>query len=84
MIANWLGAGLFHAMWNNFYNFTVRNVSTFTRGSIITVMVLLGAISLIEAFKGGDEKKPIKNWFAFWIAIIIIGLGITYTILCNL
>lgn len=84
MIASFLGGGLFEAMWNNFYNATVRDVSTFTRGSIITVMVVLGTIALIEGFKGGDEKKPIKNWFAFWMAIIIIVLGVVYTILCNL
>jgi len=81
---NWLCGGLFQAMWNNFYNATVRDVSLFTRGSIITVIAALGIIFLVEGFKGGDEKKPIKNWFAFWMAIIFIAIGLLYTILCSI
>lgn len=84
MLARFFCGGMFEAMWNNFYNATVRNVSIFVRGAIITVMAVLVLVLLIEAFKKGDEKKPIKNWFAFWSAIFILALAITYTILCSL
>lgn len=84
MLANFLCGGMFEAMWNNFYNATVRNVSNVMRGAIVTVMAVLVLVFLIEAFKKGDEKKPIKNWFAFWCAIFILILAIVYTVLCNL
>lgn len=84
MMARFLGGNMFQAMWNNFYNSIIRNASSFTRGAIVTIMVILVAVFLIEAFKKGDEKKPIKNWFAFWCAIIILTLLIIYTILCSL
>ena len=81
---NFLGAGLFEAMWNNFYNSIVRNVSPVTKGGIILVLCILVLIFIITAFKSGDEKKPIKNWFSFWCAIFILILAIVYTILCSL
>jgi len=84
MLSRFFGGGMFEAMWNNFYNATVRNVSSFTRGAIITVMVILIVVLVIEAFKKGDEKKPIKNWFAFWSALLVLALAIVYTILCSL
>lgn len=84
MLAHFIGGGMFQAMWNNFYNATVRNVSDFTRGAIITVMVVLVVVLFIEAFKKGDEKKPINNWFAFWSGLLILILAIVYTILCSL
>lgn len=84
MLTNFLCGGMFEAMWNNFYNAIVRNVSDFVRGAIITIMVVLVLVFMIDAFKKGDEKKPIKNWFSFWCAIFILILAIIYTILCNL
>ena len=80
---NFLGAGLFEAMWNNFYNSIVRNVSPVTKGGIILVLCILVLIFIITAFKSGDEKRPIKNWFAFWMALILLALLIVYIILCN-
>lgn len=79
-----LGGGLFGAMWNNFYNSLVRNVSPVTQGAIITIGVVMSLVFIMQAIKKGDEKKPIKNWFAFWVAIFIIVLMIVYTILCSL
>ena len=84
MLTRFFGGGMFEAMWNNFYNATVRNVSLVVRGAIITIMAVLVLVFLIEAFKKGDEKKPIKNWFAFWCAVFILILAIAYTILCSL
>ena len=79
-----LGGGLFEAMWNNFYNSLVRNVSPFTQGAIIVIGVVIALVSIMYSIKKGDEKKPIKNWFAFWTGIFIIVLMLVYTILCNL
>lgn len=79
-----LGGGLFGAMWNNFYNSLVRNVNPAVRGAIIGIGFIIVAVCLISAIKKGDEKKPIKNWFAFWVAIFTLILLIIYTILCCL
>ena len=79
-----LGGGLFSAMWNNFYNSLVRNVDPITRGAIIGIGCIIAVVSIIQAFKKGDDKKPIKNWFAFWVAVFVIILLIIYTILCSL
>jgi len=60
---------MFKAMWNNFYNSIVRNVKPAVKGSIIIVLLALTFVFLIYAFRKGDEKKPIKNWFCFWMCI---------------
>lgn len=75
---------MFKAMWNNFYNAIVRNVKPVVKGTIIVILLMLTLICLIQAFKKGDEKKPIKNWFAFWCCIICLALLITYVILLSL
>lgn len=79
-----LGGGLFEAMWNNFYNSLVRNVDPALRGAIIAIGVVISLVCIMFSIKKGDEKKPIKNWFAFWTGIFILILMIIYTILCNL
>ena len=79
-----LGGGLFGAMWNNFYNSLVRNVNPVTQGAIIVIGTILALTCIMQAIKKGDEKKPIKNWAAFWSAIFIIIIMIVYTILCSL
>ena len=81
---NFLGGGMFSAMWNNFYNAIVRNVAPATRGAIIGIGCIIVVLCIISAFKKGDDKKPIKNWFAFWLGITIAILLIIYTILCSL
>lgn len=75
---------MFQAMWNNFYNSIVRNVKPAVKGGIITMLIVLTFIFLVFAIKKGDEKKPIKNWFTFWIAIFCIVLLIVYIILLSL
>lgn len=79
-----LCGGLFEAMWNNFYNSLVRNVDPLLKGAIITIGVVISLVCIMSAIKKGDEKKPIKNWFAFWVGIFVLILMIIYTILCNL
>ena len=81
---NFLCGGLFSAMWNNFYNAIVRNVSPGTKGAIICIGAIIAVLCIIAAFKKGDEKKPIKNWFAFWVGLVVVVLLIVYTILCSL
>ena len=79
-----LCGGMFEAMWNNFYNSLVRNVDPLLQGAIITIGVVISLVCIMSAIKKGDEKKPIKNWFAFWVGIFVLILMIVYTILCNL
>ena len=74
---------MFKALWNNFYTSVVRNVSTGVKAGIICVLALMVLLSVLGAFKGGKEGKPIKNWFLFWVAIICLALLITYLILLN-
>ena len=81
---NFLCGGMFSAMWNNFYNAIVRNVDPAVRGAIIAIGTIIAVLCIISAFKKGDEKKPIKNWFAFWLGITVVILMILYTILCSL
>lgn len=72
------------AMFNNFYNAIVRNVKPAVKGGIIITLIVLTFVFFIYAFKKGDEKKPIKNWFAFWVSVICLILLIVYSILLNL
>lgn len=75
---------MFQAMWNNFYNSIVRNVKPVVKGSIIVTLLVLTFVFLIFAIKKGDEKKPIKNWFDFWVSMICLALLIVYAILLSL
>ncbi|MBP5651297.1 MAG: hypothetical protein J6X00_01325 [Clostridia bacterium] len=74
---------MFKAMWNNFYNWAVRDASTLTKTSIILVLFILGMVTLVFSIKKGKDGKPISNWFLFWVAILIVGLAITYVILIS-
>ena len=74
---------MFKAMWNNFYNWAVRDASTLTKTSIILVLVILGMVTLVFSIKKGKDGKPSSNWFLFWVAILIVGLAITYVILIS-
>ena len=69
------------AIWNNFYNAVVRNVSPAVRGCIIFVIFALAVLCLVSAIKGGKDGKPVKNWFLFWVAIFLALIGIGYTIM---
>ena len=75
---------MFKALWNNFYTSVVRNVSNEVKGAIIGVLVFITLLSILGAFKGGKEGKPIKNWFLFWVAVISVVLLIVYIILLNI
>lgn len=75
---------MFKALWNNFYNSVVRNVSNGVKGAIIGTLVMLTLLSLIGALKGGKEGKPVKNWFLFWVGIMCVVILIVYIILLNL
>ncbi len=72
---------MFKAMWNNFYIAVVRNVDPVLRGGIVFMLMLGAVLCLLSALKGGKEGKPIKNWFMFWVAIILTILGVAYTIM---
>ena len=72
------------AIWNNFYNAVVRNVSPALRGGIIFVLFVGAILCLVAAIKGGKEGKPIKNWFMFWVGIFLVIIAIAYTIIQSL
>lgn len=75
---------MFKALWNNFYSSLVRNVSSGVKGAIIGCLVVGVLLCVIGAFKGGKEGKPIKNWFLFWLAILLLVLLIGYIILLKI
>ena len=72
---------MFKALWNNFYNWAVRDASPVVRGGIIFVLFVLGVVSLMYSIKKGKDGKPVGNWLLFWFSIIILFLAIGYTIL---
>ena len=72
---------MFKAMWNNFYNWAVRDASPVLKGTIIFALFIIGLMSLIYSLKKG--KDGVGNWFLFWIAIIVTGLAVGYTIMVS-
>lgn len=72
---------MFKAIWNNFYNAVVRNVSPAVRGAIIFTLFAFAVLCLVSAIKGGKEGKPIKNWFMFWLAIFLVIIAVGYSIM---
>ena len=74
---------MFKAMWNNFYNWAVRDASAVVKGAIIFACFVLGMMCLAYSLKKGKDGKPIGNWFLFWLAILFTLLGIGYVILLS-
>lgn len=75
---------MFKALWNNFYNWAIRDASAVVKGGIIFTLFVLGAVSLMYSIKKGKDGKPISNWFLFWFSIIILLLAIGYVILLSI
>lgn len=72
---------MFKAMWNNFYNWAIRDASPTVKGAIMLVLFILGVVCLVYSIKKGKDGKPIGNWFLFWMSILFVALGIGYTLL---
>ena len=72
---------MFKAMWNNFYNWAVRDASALTKGLILFVLFTLGMVCLAYSLKKGKDGKPVGNWILFWISLLSTGLAVGYVIL---
>lgn len=75
---------MFKALWNNFYSSVVRNASSMLKGSIISCLIIAVLLCVVSSFKGGKEGKPIKNWFTFWLGVLLLLLLIGYIILLEI
>ena len=74
---------MFKAMWNNFYNWAVRDASTGVRSIIIFVLFISALMCLVFSIKKGQDAKPVSNWFLFWMAILFTALAVGYVILIS-
>lgn len=72
---------MFQVMWNNFYNTCVRNVPVALRGGIIFLILMSALICFIFAIKDSKKDKMVKNWFLFFLAIILTAVGIFYSVI---
>jgi len=74
---------MFKAMWNNFYNWAIRDATTARKGVIIFALFVVAFMCLAFSLKKGKDGKPVSNWFLFWVAILAAALGVTYSILIS-
>ena len=72
---------MWQAMWNNFYNTCVRGISDVTRGMIIFFIFIGALLSFIYAIKGSKKDKTVKNWFWFFLAILLTAVGVFYSVI---
>ena len=72
-----LMCNMFSAMWSEFYN-TLRGLPDYAKGLIIFCIVMGALVCFIFAVKGSKKEKLIKNWFLFFVAIILAIIGVVF------
>ncbi len=68
---------IFSAMWNNFYN-TMRSLSPLTKGLVIFGLIFGAFLCFIFSVKGSKKDKLIKNWFLFFVFILLTILAVLF------
>ena len=70
--------GAIQSLWNEFYNTCVRNLDSKTKMVIGLVALVVGLIVFVASVKNNKNPEFVNNWFLFWIAIILVLIGIFY------
>jgi len=76
---------MFSAMWHNFYNSVVRDVTPAIKGGIIFGLAILGLIcvlfALLPSKKHKEKSDFVQNWFLLFLGFFFIILDIIYVCL---
>lgn len=72
---------MFKTLWHNFYNTCVRDISVALRGGIIFLILMSALICFIFSIKDSKKDKMIKNWFLFFLSIILAAVGVFYSVI---
>ncbi|MBR2467634.1 MAG: hypothetical protein IKB42_01150 [Clostridia bacterium] len=66
---------MFSAMWNKFYN-SLRGLPDIAQGAIIFGVIMGALVCFIFAVKGSKKDKMVKNWFLFFLCILLTIIGV--------
>ncbi len=72
-----LMGNMFESMWSKFYN-SIRALPEYAKGLIIFCIVIGALVCFIFAVKGSKKEKLIKNWFLFFICILLTIIGVIF------
>lgn len=68
---------MFSAMFTRMYN-SIRALEPVTKGLIMFALVFGAFICFIFAVKGSKKDKLIKNWFLFFVFILLVILAVAF------
>ncbi|HBP43485.1 MAG TPA: hypothetical protein DD621_02235 [Clostridiales bacterium] len=71
---------MFSAMWNKFYS-ALRGLPGYVKGIIIFAIVMSALVCFIFAVKGSKKDKFVKNWFLFFLCILLTIVGVVFCII---
>lgn len=60
-----------------------RNMGEKTWGGIIFGILMVALLSFLFATKGSKKEKFIKNYFLFYLSILLAIIGVVLTLLLN-
>lgn len=68
---------MFNAIWSKFYN-AIRGLPEYAKGLIIFTIVIGALVCFIFAVKGSKKDKFVKNWFLFFLCILLAIIGVIF------
>ncbi len=71
---------MFSAMWNKFYS-SLRSLPGYAKGIIIFFIVMSALVCFIFAVKGSKKDKFVKNWFLFFLCVLLTIVGVAFCII---
>ncbi len=71
---------MFSALWNKIYS-SLRGLPDLAKGGILFALVLGALFCFIYAVKGSKKEKMVKNWFLFFVCILLTIFAVVFCII---
>ena len=69
---------MFTAFYNKMYS-AIRNLQPHAKGGIFFALIIGALLCFIYAVKGSKKEKMIKNWFLFFVSILLTILSVAFS-----
>lgn len=71
---------MFSALWNKLYS-SLRGLPGAVKGAIIFGLVIGALLCFIYSVKGSKKDKMVKNWFLFFLCILLTIFAVIFCII---
>lgn len=69
---------MFTAFFNRIYSL-IRNLQPHVRGGIFFALIIGALVCFIYSVKGSKKDKMIKNWFLFFVSVLLALLSVAFS-----